>query len=374
VNNLNYTLPQITISDSPIFSLENGNFGKTPSTNRGSERETVSSGYSLTEDFGSRVDWFQGTFPLESLERLSEIKNLVMLEGDQVLQEGDPWHSGKRWDHHGFSAYGLMWAWDDPAEGKPGKGWLCIKGSYLSYMAPEAVQCLMRILILEYGVKTTRLDFALDDYSKTVTPYQVLQHGFAREFGRFRRAPRFSGDAHDGSLTVTFGSRAADKLLRIYDKAKESNGEIDAIRWEVEFKDEVAHAYATQFIECSWDELPYLFVGQSVLGVIEFCKPQEGQKRFCSYCLLEWWQAFKAKLGSVRLPVPRKPQTLERRKEWMRAAWSKTLAGMSLLFGGEVTIRDMIRELIRSGLDRLTGADLNLFKVWEYEYKLALTG
>ncbi|MDG2991721.1 replication initiation factor domain-containing protein, partial [Candidatus Synechococcus calcipolaris G9] len=292
------------------------------------------------------------------------------LDGDQILHEGDPFHSGKRWEHHGRSAYGLMWAWDDPSEDRPGKGWICIKGSYLSYMEPEAVQCLLRILILDYGVKTTRLDFALDDYSKAVTPYQVLQAGFARQFARFKRPPRFSGDAADGSLTVTFGSRFSDKLLRVYDKAKESKGEIDAIRWEIEFKDEVAHAHACQFIDCPWAELPYEFVAQAVVGSIEFCEVGEGRRSFSSYCLLPWWEAFKAAIGSIRLPVPRKPQTLERRRQWMRSAWSKTLAGMSLVFGSEVVVRGIVAGLMQTGRDRLTSTDLNLFKVWQYEHEL----
>lgn len=372
---MNMTLPNLDeLRESLNNTFHEGiiNMSSDPPTNRGSECQTVSQGYLLSEKFASRIDWFQGTFELETVDKLSEMKKFIMIDGDQVLHEGDPWHSGKRWEHHGISAYGLMWAWDDPTPERVGKGWICIKGSYLSYLEPEVVHALLRILILDFGVKTTRLDFALDDFSKAVTPHQVLECGFARQFARFKRPPRFAGDAADGSLTVTFGSRFSDKLLRIYDKAKESKGEINAIRWEIEFKDEVAHVHACQFIDCAWEELPYQFVAQAVTGSIEFCEAGKGRRLDRQGGLLRWWQDFKAAIGSVRLPVPRKPQTYERRKAWMRAAWSKTAAMLEMMNDSGIPFWSLMKSITRDGKERLTSADYNLLEVWKHEQKILI--
>ena len=95
------------------------------------------------------------------------------------------------------------------------------------------------------GCRFTRMDICYDDYEKTFVP---------RDFGEWY----FNGQIltktlhmeyiHGYSDTFYLGRRGSDRFLRIYEKDKESQGKIDAIRYEFEFKGKYLEMIVNKFV------------------------------------------------------------------------------------------------------------------------------
>lgn len=105
---------------------------------------------------------------------------------------------------------------------------------------------VLRFLSEERGCQFSRLDFAFDDYSKRFHPVHYnswftnigldkLEGCGGRMMTTKCRCSKLIGREQVSGQTFYLGSRDNGRLLRIYDKAYESEGRIDAIRYEFEF-------------------------------------------------------------------------------------------------------------------------------------------
>lgn len=95
----------------------------------------------------------------------------------------------------------------------------------------------------------SRIDINYDDYDCVYTPMELfnLYHtGFIKTVMQ-RNSYDSSGLKDRG--TFYLGSRKGGKMLRVYDKEYESNGEIKAIRWEIEYTKKFARA-----LQDSWEK------------------------------------------------------------------------------------------------------------------------
>ena len=92
--------------------------------------------------------------------------------------------------------------------------------------------------ITEHNGKLTRCDISFDDFTKT---YKPIHYERWNCFGRIRS--NCSTNKHDSSAqqkgdTYYLGRRGRARYFRVYDKAYESDGAIDAIRYEFELKED----------------------------------------------------------------------------------------------------------------------------------------
>lgn len=98
--------------------------------------------------------------------------------------------------------------------------------------------------IVKRGGVVTRIDVAYDDYSKKFTPRDMMNYWLDGKISTPCRYAKCVASRQSGSDTFYLGKRGSERLLRIYDKAAESEGEIDAIRWEFEYRKAKAQAVA----------------------------------------------------------------------------------------------------------------------------------
>lgn len=96
--------------------------------------------------------------------------------------------------------------------------------------------------LLDRGVRFTRIDLCYDDYNKRITPFQWNELASLGQVECKARSRSYIASCHQKGDTVYFGKRSGGRMLRIYDKAYESKGEVDAIRYEFEFKRDYAIA------------------------------------------------------------------------------------------------------------------------------------
>lgn len=95
-------------------------------------------------------------------------------------------------------------------------------------------------ILNERSCKVTRMDVCYDDYSKLFTPndFNILMSS-GRILTKCREYRFFSSYQTCGS-TFYLGKRGRDRLFRCYDKNIESNGVIDAVRYELELRGDYA--------------------------------------------------------------------------------------------------------------------------------------
>ncbi len=101
-----------------------------------------------------------------------------------------------------------------------------------------------------HAKNVTRLDVTLDDWQKVITPEELRllttdpndKNKLVRDdiVTRAKQADYRSSTGTRGGDTWFLGAPSGDSRLRVYDKFKESEGEVDSIRWELQLRNERA--------------------------------------------------------------------------------------------------------------------------------------
>ena len=123
----------------------------------------------------------------------------------------------------------------------------------------------------EAGGKARRIDLALDDYEKLITPEQVEEefHGpnavtHCRTILGVQESKR--GHPEAAGATRYLGAPSSARRLRVYDKFVESGGEIDAIRWELQERKRAAEKSHSDLINGEWGKV----IRDRLVGHIDF--------------------------------------------------------------------------------------------------------
>ena len=122
-----------------------------------------------------------------------------------------------------------------------------ISGSALGLLTADESKDLLSFLREQWFI-CTRIDVFYDDISRLITPSKIKEIADNGDFTGFRKCKHTSEKRVNGDMLsdiLSFGTRGQNgsgKFLRIYDKTLESDGEIDAIRYEVEFSQDRAKA------------------------------------------------------------------------------------------------------------------------------------
>ena len=106
----------------------------------------------------------------------------------------------------------------------------------------------------------TRVDMKLDDYARVqsvegvraaIQSAECVTH--AKKWQVVKEGD--VGNPEDTGDTVYLGRKASRQLLRVYDKGKESGGEIDAVRWELQSRAEPAITMVDRLRAEPWGEV-----------------------------------------------------------------------------------------------------------------------
>jgi hypothetical protein len=277
-----------------------------------------------------------------------------------TLKPGESLTIGRRYDHHAVSANGLRAGWTDylPDSGEV-RCLVQVPGKLLGSLTQPAIQKACRELYEKFGFTPTRIDIALDDHTKMISPEQVEQALDQGNYSRFQKFRKVSDS--DGGVCYYMGSRESDKMLRFYDKGIESKGEIDAYRWELELKDFKAKQFWLKYIYHDEETLPE-FLMECVIGAVEFIDRREKNVTRCKP--LEWWAEFLKALGSdggIKFKAKRLFTPLENNLRWLERSVAPSLAVLAEIYGDSV-VKVFIARLIKLGKKRLTPHKLNVIK------------
>jgi hypothetical protein len=159
-----------------------------------------------------------------------------------------------------------------------------------------------------------RIDVAFDDREGVVdipTLHQaVLKGQCVSRFRKFRLIT--GGDIDSGAdegQTLALGSRQSDSYLRIYDKTAEQRAkghEVEGqwVRYEMEWKDQRAHAVGCCLAVVTKEEFQKFVVG-AFRSTVDFrdCDREDDSYQRCYAPVLPWWETLWGGMGKARLVI-----------------------------------------------------------------------
>ena len=236
------------------------------------------------------------------------------------------------------------------------------------------VHLLRRFLkfLFQMDFKCTRIDCAIDDFTKSIEREQFidacdndLNHGF-QTYGEQWRKTR----AKPKGWTVYLGDYGSDKLYRFYNKAVESDGEIDSYRLEGQFRDGNAQVIFNHLVHGK-DDCSFLQdIASIVCNGIDFYSGDKKDK-----VRLDWWENFRnlVKSSDLKLGCGRVKTTIEKSMEWMEKSVVRTMATVEEFYDstgqdfgeylnhclelGRSKIRDVHKTMVKSALAQIGVCD-----------------
>jgi hypothetical protein len=235
---------------------------------------------------------------------------------------------------------------------------IVLPGKWLGALAPEAVLGVLAwvnekawyVVQHEDGsfkarVAVTRLDLAADDFAKVVTPGQVEAARAAGNLVTHAKEGEFIRHWPTRGETFALGKRGSLQYLRVYDKAAESGGEIDSIRWELEFRDEAAESALVMLLYREWGEV----FATRLVSFVDF-RDRSADARPDRCPRLPWLEqvvgaAEKVKPYELITPVA----SAERSLSWLRHQVAAVLAAVNAAAGGDL---GLLESLLEEGRNR----------------------
>jgi DNA relaxase NicK len=152
------------------------------------------------------------------------------------------------------------------------------------------------------------------------------------------------------------GSSQSDKQVRIYDKNVESKGEVNSIRFEVQFRDDLAHYSFLMYFAHESCEPAVKEASSYALGSVDFIDRVSSVLSRCPRSA--FWEDFIALVGeAVRLSVPRLQTMLSDKKRWVENQVVGTIALISRCIGYDDTLHWLQQQIREKLVARNTRAD-----------------
>ena len=315
---------------------------QTPVSNTGLNCQRQANELEMSSNLFIRVDTVSGVCRnVPNVADAIHIINLLEKTFDDSVQFRPELSTnmGKRWDGHSTASLrGLKFWWQAPQPGQPGQLMMYLGGSVLSAASHTAAHDVFCYLRYAYALECKRIDIALDDHDRIASLDDVRAASVDGNYAYVHRSKIIQEGPRKGvkGETIYFGSPKSDKLLRIYDKTVESNGEIDAIRWEAQYRDEKANMIFYRWLDFQPNDLDAAsssFLASVVTGCVHFCDRTDDEAHIDRCPLLDWWAVFLEHTSQgIRIPCVKKVPLLQRSLDWLQKSVFPTIAMVSAIF------------------------------------------
>ena len=285
------------------------------------------------------IDWIQGTIAnkysekvYDYLSKMCDCEPEIFDHGVLGFQRHAVWHP-----------YGIVMAWDVDLRNKDihhGKFLLQLGGEACGCFFDESIYQFCWDLCTKFAFKCSRVDLCFDDFERIKSPNEVYQEccaGEEKNYSGYRKHRFIDEERSTGEKsgeTLYFGTRGKNgggKFLRCYDKELESDGEINSVRWEVEFSKERANAVFFKIALSMTIEEFATNIAMLIGGSIDFIE-RKG-KNLDRAERLPFWEKIVSILGEACIRNPRPIKTVEKCKAWMERCVFPSQSMMQEAFG-----------------------------------------
>jgi len=311
----------------------------------------------VSKDFDVSVGWVTMSFRVDSFDNLLPLVGLVgntyccHLMDELVDTQG----SFRGYKNVRRFALGAIIAYTE------------LRNDFILVLPQSTVECinlpylllLIKDLLTVDGARITRLDLTIDDLRKSIRISDFSQSYQAGCMVARTKAARdvveYSAPGIKSQDMFTIGKRSSQFYVRIYDKELESKGKSNAIRFEAELKDDLAHYTILKLVSTSFSLSPVFSVDLSdpissfsfqafvntVLGVISSkldFRDVTSHSNVNRRTRLVFWEKFLQGVQKVKVFIPRKKATIETVKLWFEEKVSTSLALLNEYLGSEASL------------------------------------
>ncbi|MEG3881603.1 replication initiation factor domain-containing protein [Microcoleus sp. herbarium7] len=321
----------------PKLSTNTSHLNTDPASNTGSNSQTKllsSVGDEVQKGLNVHIDWISGTIRYTTPDRRDAFLEFIEgFIGQNLFREvGKPWVCGITFSNSATSVGGIRCGWNEPDGDSDQLGHLIVSipGAVLSRMEGRDVWRMLSGMTNVWGFAATRIDIALDDYSKTASCDQVrsaAESGFGIGFKTGNTVKNFGNEG----FTVYMGSPQSDKRMVYYNKEVESEGELNCYRWELRLKDDLAKSAVRGYTSIqpeAFEALSAKYLAGCVVGAIDFCDRSAApkEKNLSRLPRLSWWQILVDQVGvEIKHSRARVVKSLDKTLTWVHRQVAKSL-------------------------------------------------
>lgn len=311
------------------------------------------------------IDWIQGlvSLPVAKVPELMILFSSLFREENTLTDCIGKSFGATKFPHGAKTLNGQRFAWSDTDDHDMVNLWFSIPGRVTSRVEPLTLVKGVSSILAPYQFKISRIDCALDDFSKTLNAAYIDDMQAQK---RFVGNPTITpiGYADQPGWTRYIGSRRSLIYVRLYDKSHESGGLIDANRLEAEFKGRVANEHWQNLQALAFDcKTIAAYIVESVTGSFRIVDDSNSQKYLCGV-----EPTFKKFLdhcsseGGFRVPQPRRKSSLEQSMHWLERSVKSTLATVKQALGKN-RFKDYLEQLLKDGLSSISTRQLHILNL-----------
>lgn len=240
---------------------------------------------------------------------------------------------------------------------------------------------------LKYDANFTRLDIAIDDFSKNYFTLDDLGRCILNKevLTRFKDVTDFKktdiADAKTSGRTLWFGSRASLVQVVFYDKLLERRSQnivIDEdikfwLRCEIRFRADKANEVVKRYVE--GEDTFSTFIKGVLDYYVSFCDYNPSDKNRSRWKRKEWWNRYLDNVEKSRLSSIPVESTITIKKAWIdntvsASEFSVLLSSLDNLALDDLT-SDYLLRLLKSGFSRFDSKKLEMVNVHRLSNNLA---
>jgi len=282
------------------------------------------------------VDWLSLTFKTDTrhdreyvdtdgavtwYDQLDDVKRAVWAgSGIETTEWVDQVHGWNGYQQSAVGPCGALLAWN--AVGRDDYH-VSLPGQACGMFSETSMRSFLRYS-LNKNAKCTRLDINLDDYDRLVSPLQVEQAAQGPDIvthvhrGMTQRGFAIGTEETTG-VTVYIGQPSSRQRLRVYDKGLESNGEIDAVRWELQSRAEAAETLLpllgvfTDGSLITWGDT----FASRLVSFVDFRNFEDHPTDARERDRLDWFKALVQSARKASAYPPKKPRYIDEVETWV---------------------------------------------------------
>jgi DNA relaxase NicK len=276
----------------------------------------------------AHIDWLSFSFQLPDKYKLDQLTECIreLLQVNIFFDQGKVLTDNAR---HTYTFYqgdlGISYGYTSTLVDGIIRARLQLPGQLLSARKDWHIKRVCRRLFVDFDAKCTRIDLAVDDYSRVLQFDEIQDAIVSGSIAGFQKAKfieSYGGD--DAGRTIYLGTRHSPKFGRIYDRLGVTKGLENCIRYEVEYKQGMALAIFSDYINDEHIDSSPLLSG-IIQSAFDFTVRKD--KNLSRATRLPWWQGFLDRINgdAVKPVVDQKNRSIERTLAWLRRSVSKSI-------------------------------------------------
>lgn len=231
---------------------------------------------------------------------------------------------------------------------------LSIPGKPLSHIHQHQLSKFGRFLH-HSNSRCTRFDWSIDDFSRKLCLDSIAscaKKGDVIGARKWRDIRSTGRNKEEQGRTVYLGATQSERLIRIYDKYVESNGKINSIRFEVQWRNSYAQEAFSQYFGTADAENATTIISKLAVGSIRFVRRTSVVASRCAN--VGWWNEFVKRVGgATKMSVRRLHPLISDKIRWVESQVMGTLAVITKVKGFDDTMNWLERQ-IREKAGKLT--------------------